>query len=63
MIVLLIVVTVLLAAYLLALRCHRGHKDLASLRGLAYAHRGLHSEGVPENSTVCPPIKSSLIFL
>ncbi len=36
--------------YILVLRCRRGHKQLASLRGWSYAHRGLHGKGVPENS-------------
>ncbi len=36
--------------YILALRCRRGHKQLAALRGWGYAHRGLHGDGVPENS-------------
>ena len=36
--------------YILALRCRRGHKALAALRGWGSAHRGLHGNGVPENS-------------
>ena len=36
--------------YLLALRCRRGHAMLAKLQGWGYAHRGLHGNGVPENS-------------
>lgn len=36
--------------YVLALRCRCGHKQLSSLRGWGYAHRGLHGNGVPENS-------------
>lgn len=38
------------AAALLAMRGRSGHPGLAKLRGWRYAHRGLHSEGVPENS-------------
>lgn len=36
--------------YALSTMCRRGHKGLAALRGWAYAHRGLHGDGVPENS-------------
>lgn len=32
------------------LRGRTGHKDLPALKGWYYAHRGLHSQGVPENS-------------
>lgn len=35
---------------LLAIRCRRGHPGLKDLQGWAYAHRGLHGNGVPENS-------------
>lgn len=51
--VLLIVVLVLLAlgaAYLLAIRGRVGHEGLEELRRWSYAHRGLHGEGIPENS-------------
>ena len=41
---------VLGAGYLLALKGRTGHPGLSELRGWNYAHRGLHSEGVPENS-------------
>ena len=41
---------VISAAYILALRCRKGHPGLADLRGHSYAHRGLHGNGVPENS-------------
>lgn len=41
---------VLLILYLLAVRCRKGHPGLEALRGWAYAHRGLHGEGRPENS-------------
>ena len=41
---------VLGAGYLLALKGRTGHPGLAELRGWNYAHRGLHGEGVPENS-------------
>lgn len=50
MIALIIVLVALFVLYVLALRCRRGHKQLAALRGWGYAHRGLHGNGVPENS-------------
>lgn len=36
--------------YLFATRGRKGHEGLAALKGHRYAHRGLHSAGVPENS-------------
>jgi glycerophosphoryl diester phosphodiesterase len=51
--VLLIVVLILLALagiYLLSIRGRVGHAGLKELRRWSYAHRGLHSEGIPENS-------------
>ena len=36
--------------YVLATRCRGSHPKMDSLRGWSYAHRGLHGEGVPENS-------------
>ncbi len=41
---------ILAAAYILALRCRKGHPGLAALREYSYAHRGFHGNGVPENS-------------
>ena len=41
---------ILIALYLLAIRCRSGHAGLKDLQGWSYAHRGLHSAGVPENS-------------
>ena len=41
---------VLILLYIFALRCRKGHPGLDALKGWSYAHRGLHSEGVPENS-------------
>lgn len=35
---------------LLACRCRGNHPGMKDLRGWAYAHRGLHGGGVPENS-------------
>ena len=43
-------IILLILAYLLMLRGRRNHQGLAALRGWAYAHRGLHGNGVPENS-------------
>lgn len=40
----------LAALYVLSTCCRKGHPGLASLRGWRYAHRGLHGNGVPENS-------------
>ena len=48
--IVLVIFPVLLLLYVLALRCRRGNKELPKLRGWAYAHRGLHGKGVPENS-------------
>lgn len=48
--VLLIILLILVALYLLSLRCRRGHKGLAQLQNWKYAHRGLHDETLPENS-------------
>ena len=50
MIPVLIILTILIILFLLSLIGRRNHPDLAMLRGWSYAHRGLHSEGVPENS-------------
>ena len=36
--------------YILSTKCRKGHSGLSALRGWAYAHRGLHGDGVPENS-------------
>lgn len=38
------------ALYLLATLCRRGQPRLQQLQGWAYAHRGLHGNGLPENS-------------
>ena len=46
-----IIAIVLIAAlYIFILKGRTGHKDLPAIQGWYYAHRGLHSEGVPENS-------------
>lgn len=37
--------------YFLMVRCRHGHKMIGRLQGWDFAHRGLHGEGVPENST------------
>ena len=43
-------IIILIALVLLATRCRGDHPGMKDLQGWAYAHRGLHSEGVPENS-------------
>lgn len=50
MIVILVILSVLCVAYVLSTMCRKGHPGLSELRGWAYAHRGLHGNGVPENS-------------
>ena len=45
-----IILLILVVLYILALRCRPGKKKMASFEGWAYAHRGLHGNGVPENS-------------
>ena len=44
------VLLLLCILYLLAIRGRKGHPGLSGLRGWSYAHRGLHSNGIPENS-------------
>ena len=36
--------------YALAVRGRTGHPGLQALKGWRYAHRGLHGNGIPENS-------------
>lgn len=48
--IILVILFVLAIAFLLAVKGRIGHKNLPALRGWYYAHRGLHSQGVPENS-------------
>lgn len=48
--VIFLMLIVLVAAYLLALRGRTGHKGLPELCRWNYAHRGLHGDGIPENS-------------
>ena len=50
MIILLTFVAVVAVLYLLSLRGRTNHPDLEKLRKWRYAHRGLHGNGVPENS-------------
>jgi len=45
-----IIVLLLVLFYLFSLHGRTGHRDLRKLRKFAYAHRGLHSESIPENS-------------
>lgn len=48
--IILIILLVIGLLYVYSTVCRTGHKDLSSLRGWSYAHRGLHGNGVPENS-------------
>lgn len=41
---------VLIILFLFTLRCRSAHPGMEALKGWAYAHRGLHGNGVPENS-------------
>ncbi len=45
-----IVILILAVLFFLLIKGRTGHKDLPALRKWYYAHRGLHREGVPENS-------------
>lgn len=44
------ILAVLIALYVLFLRGRSGHPGWDALKGWAYAHRGLHGNGLPENS-------------
>ena len=46
----LVLILLLILLYLFALRGRTKHPGLSTLRGRAYAHRGLHGSGIPENS-------------
>ena len=48
--IVLLIVLALAGGYLLAIRGRTGHAGLKELHRWSYAHRGLHGEGVPENS-------------
>ena len=48
--VIILILILLAGLFLMTLRGRTGHKGLSTLRGWAYAHRGLHGEGTPENS-------------
>ena len=43
-------ILILAILYLFAIRCRKGHPGLKDLQGWSYAHRGLHGNGIPENS-------------
>lgn len=48
--ILLVIVLLLCACYVLAMRGTKGRAGLEKIRGWSYAHRGLHGNGLPENS-------------
>ena len=43
-------ILIAVALYLFATRCRKDHPGWKDLQGWAYAHRGLHGNGIPENS-------------
>ena len=45
-----VVIVLLVLLYIFMLRGRTGHNDLPALKGWYYAHRGLYSAGIPENS-------------
>lgn len=44
------IIIALLVIYLISLKGRVGHPGLEKLKGWNYAHRGLHGNGIPENS-------------
>lgn len=50
MIAILVILLILAMAYFGAVAARVGHPGLKDLRGWSYAHRGLHGNGLPENS-------------
>ena len=50
MLIFLVILILLALLYLFSLHGRTGHIRLRRFQKFAYAHRGLHSEGVPENS-------------
>ncbi len=50
MAVIITVIILLLTLYVLSVMGRTGNQNLRKLQGWAYAHRGLHGDGVPENS-------------
>ena len=45
-----LVILLVFLLYLLAVMGRANHPGLKKLQGWSYAHRGLHKEGIPENS-------------
>jgi len=50
MIYILLFILLVILLYVLSTYCRRPRAGLSKLRGWAYAHRGLHGDGAPENS-------------
>lgn len=50
MLAIIIILIVLILLYLLSLSGRKNHPGLPTLRRFSYAHRGLHGNGLPENS-------------
>ena len=50
MYIIFLVIAVLMALFVAATVGRSGHKGMQALQGWAYAHRGLHGAGAPENS-------------
>ena len=50
MIVAVVILLVLLLLYVFCVKGRKGFDGVSDLRGWYYAHRGLHEEGIPENS-------------
>ena len=50
MLTIIIILLCLFAIYVFCMNGRKGQSQLETLRGWYYAHRGLHGEGIPENS-------------